>query len=113
MPLAIAASVPDEEHMEMVMTPVIPMSLLHCDQCVTVTRSMGNLFSGKTSCAGHCLSQGDPTIVGTIFSGTSPDITPVLSVFSVTSVSHNASIVVPRSTVPPLAFLVDTIVLRL
>lgn len=115
MPMAFAASMPaaPESHMEMVMTPIIPMSPLHCDQCVTVTPMGGDLFSGKTSCAGHCLSQSDIAVVGTFSPAPLPDSTSVLSVFSVTYAPCDMSQVAARAIDPSLAYLIDTTVLRL
>lgn len=49
-----------EQVMEMVMTPVHPMSSLHCDGCVTITRPRHHespMRGGMPCNDGHCLAE--------------------------------------------------------
>lgn len=64
MDVAMAASMDRGEEMEtvqeMVMTPAHPMSPLHCDSCVTITRPRhhDSDAGGRLPCNdGHCLSE--------------------------------------------------------
>ena len=53
-----------EEVMEMVMTPLNPMSSLHCDGCVAVIRSKHHespMGGGMPCNDGHCLSEHSPS----------------------------------------------------
>lgn len=53
-----------EEAIEMVMTPVHPMSSLHCDGCLTITRPKHHEspMGGDMPCDdGHCLSEHSPS----------------------------------------------------
>ncbi|MBI5794607.1 hypothetical protein HZA87_06050 [Candidatus Uhrbacteria bacterium] len=56
MPMAFAQGMPVShgEHMEMAMSPVQPMSPVHCEQCLRVPDSPQMPMSG--TCAGHCLA---------------------------------------------------------
>jgi hypothetical protein len=53
-----------EEVMEMVMTPMYPMSTVHCDGCVTITRPKHHstpMTGGMPCNNGHCLSEHSPS----------------------------------------------------
>lgn len=53
-----------EQIVEMVMTPVHPMSSVHCDGCVTITRPKhhSSPMTGGMPCTdGHCLSGHSPS----------------------------------------------------
>ncbi len=53
-----------EEVMEMVMTPMYPMSTVHCDGCVTITRPKHHstpMTGGMPCNNGHCLSELSPS----------------------------------------------------
>ncbi|MEK7590804.1 MAG: hypothetical protein AAB489_01180, partial [Patescibacteria group bacterium] len=59
MPMAFARDMPApyEEHMEMTMTPVFPMSSVHCEHCAKVHSSGGDESQQQSGCSGHCFSQ--------------------------------------------------------
>ena len=78
MPMAYAASmpVPNNEMMEMNMTPVQPMSPTHCEHCSRVAKEQPSPMS--TGCAGHCLSKGNETVSAVTSSARSIADTAVL-----------------------------------
>lgn len=72
MPLAYAEAVMPTDHdmeemeqvMEMVMTPMYPMSTVHCDGCVTIARPKHHstpMTGGMPCNDGHCLSEHSPS----------------------------------------------------
>ncbi len=72
MPLAYAEAVMPMDHdteeieevMEIVMTPMYPMSTVHCDGCVTITRPKHHstpMTGGMPCNNGHCLSEHSPS----------------------------------------------------
>lgn len=59
MPMVYAA-VPHDDQMEMVMTPMVPMSPAHCEHCASITKQEPPPMSA--TCAGHCLSKANDVI---------------------------------------------------
>jgi len=60
------------EHMEMIMSPVVPMSPMHCENCVKVEDlhyEEPPAMQGMPCDTGHCLSHA-PSPVSTIVAGT-------------------------------------------
>ncbi len=84
MPMALAeAAMPMDHEMEemeqvteMVMTPMHPMSTMHCDGCVTITRPKHHstpMTGGMPCNDGHCLSEHSPS-TATVTQSTQKDI---------------------------------------
>lgn len=111
-PIAYAAGmpVPKSTHMKMVMTPVIPMSPLHCENCVVLQEKSGELQ--QKGCAGSCFAQAKSTVVS-LTSSHSPLMTvtglPKMIFTSEETVWEFESL----ATGPPVALHIDTTVLRL
>ena len=65
MPVAYASARPavHGEAIEMVMTPLVPMTPVHCPQCLRVVKVEPLPMRG--SCAGNCLSQGPESVAVT------------------------------------------------
>lgn len=114
MPQAFASDMPmpHEEHMEMTMTPMVPMSTSHCDHCAKVQSSDGDQ-SQQSGCAGHCFSQAQSTTANAAFFN-APHIVAATPIPITVAFDPQISPGVTASAQsPPTSIHIDTIVLRL
>ncbi|TSC58579.1 MAG: hypothetical protein Greene041619_453 [Candidatus Peregrinibacteria bacterium Greene0416_19] len=114
MPMAFAedTAMPYAVHMEMVMTPMFPMSPANCDHCVQVQLNDGDQSRQQTGCAGHCFSQSQNAAASAV-TFDAPHIGTANPIPIISAASQTASVAVPPATAPPTAIHTDTIVLRL
>lgn len=96
--------------MEMVMTPVIPMSPLHCENCTVVQEKSGELQ--QKGCAGHCFAQAKSTVV-ILMSSHSPLMAITGLSKMIFTLEETVLEVESLATGPLVAFHIDTTVLRL
>lgn len=104
MPMAHAKAMPmSQQHEEMAMTPLEPMSPAHCEHCLLVTEQQSQ--STESGCAGYCLSKAADTsraVVSTsqpfLADAALPIATPVL----VSVLETNNGFI--ESTAPPGGF---------
>ena len=115
MPMAFAQGMemPHEEHMEMTMSQMVPMSLVHCEHCAKIESGSDDQSQQQSGCAGQCFSQAQSTTTSTVSSGSplvvaAPPL-PIIVAFD----PQTFSVVAPSATAPPTGIPTDTIVLRL
>lgn len=112
MAFAQGMEMPHEEHMEMTMTPIEPMSPAHCEHCAKV-QSSDDHQSQQSGCAGHCFSQAHSTTTSTV-SFNMPHVVAVTPMpITIAFDPQTNSIIAPHATAPPTSIHIDSIVLRL
>lgn len=115
MPMAFAQGMemPHEDHMEITMTPMFPMSPAHCEHCAKVQSSDGDQSQQRSGCAGHCFSQTHSTTTSTAAFNVPHVVAATPMPITVAFTSQTTSVVSPPAAAPPTSIHIDTIVLRL
>lgn len=102
-----------DEHMEMAMTPAIPMSSLDCDGCVKISAPESSPMQ-HAGCNGHCIMR--PSSMQAYAHAPNDGIFGTALRYSVTYRDMRNSLLqayATQSPAPPLALKPETIVLRL
>jgi hypothetical protein len=109
MPMAAAQSMPDDHQMEEAMTPMEPMSPMHCEGCIEVRESQK---AEPMPCGGSCLSQASDTTGALVSTGGSESTAPSGFPAFIAAVRSNVTSPITLTVWPP-PLSSDSIVLRL
>lgn len=101
-----------QQHMEIAMTPMVPMSSLPCDHCITVLPE-DIQAQDPIGCTSHCISQANETRVGNVIAQTMHASTSAPLTVNVVLEPNARLFVALPTTAPPIATHINTTILML